>query len=334
MTTSAFLVFTFVIVVLLAFDLGVLHRNSRSVSFREALSWSAVWISLSLLFAVGVFVFWPPGEAYTPRQAALTYLTGYITELSLSVDNLFVFLLVMGYFRVPEKYQHKVLFWGILGAIVMRAIFILAGTTLIHMFTWLIYVFGAILVISGIKLFRSADEDPIDPENNPVLRWLRARMRVTDDYVDGRFVVRIDGKAHATPLLIVLIFIEIMDLTFAVDSIPAIIGITQNTFIIYTSNVFAILGLRSMYFALAGVMHLFRFLSYGLASVLVFIGVKMLLHDLVKVPVEVSLSIVGVLLAVSVIASLMFPEPREAAPPESVDDAPDAEPVAVVERRE
>ncbi len=334
MTTTAFLIFTLVIVVLLALDLGVLHRNSRSVKFREALAWSAVWISLSMLFAVGVYLYWPPGDAYTPRQAALTYLTGYITELSLSVDNLFVFLLVMGYFRVPEQYQHKVLFWGILGAIVMRAIFILAGTTLIHMFTWLIYVFGAILVISGIKLFRSANEDPIDPGKNPVLRWLRSCMRVTDDYVDGRFIVRIDGKAHATPLMVVLIFIEIMDLTFAVDSIPAIIGITQNTFIIYTSNVFAILGLRSMYFALAGVMHLFRFLSYGLASVLIFIGAKMLLHDQYKVPVEISLSIVGALLAISVIASLMFPEPREAPAAAEPTEPPQGETVAVAERSE
>lgn len=283
---------------MLALDLGVLHRRAHAVQFREALAWSAVWILLAAGFAVLVY-FWHG------RTPALEFVTGYVVELSLSVDNLFVFLLIFRYFRVPGQLQHRVLFWGILGALIMRGIFILVGVSLIRKFHFIIYVFGAFLVYTGIKLFRE-EEKEIHPEHNPVLRLFRRWMPVTPDYVGGKFFVRQPGL-YATPLLIVLLVVETTDVLFATDSVPAILAITLDAFIVYTSNVFAILGLRSMYFALAGLMDKFRFLHYGLALILTFIGVKMLISGYYVISTEIALSVVGVTLAISVLASLLIP---------------------------
>ena len=283
---------------MLALDLGVLHRRAHAVQFREALAWSAVWILLAAGFAVLVY-FWHG------RTPALEFVTGYVVELSLSVDNLFVFLLIFRYFRVPGQLQHRVLFWGILGALIMRGIFILVGVSLIRKFHFIIYVFGAFLVYTGIKLFRE-EEKEIHPEHNPVLRLFRRWMPVTPDYVGGKFFVRQPGL-YATPLLIVLLVVETTDVLFATDSVPAILAITLDAFIVYTSNVFAILGLRSMYFALAGLMDKFRFLHYGLALILTFIGVKMLISGYYVISTEIALSVVGTTLAISVLASLLIP---------------------------
>jgi len=284
---------------MLVLDLGVFHRRAHGVRFREALGWSAMWIALAGAFAVLVY-FWHG------RTPSLEFVTGYIIELSLSVDNLFVFLLIFRYFRVPSEQQHKVLFWGILGALVMRAIFILAGVGLIRRFHWIIYVFGALLVYSGIKFLRPENAN-IHPEKNPVLRIFRRLMPVTKDYVDGKFFVRQRGL-YATPLLVALLVVETSDLLFAVDSIPAILAITLNTFIVYTSNVFAILGLRSMYFALATMMDVFHYLHYGLSVVLIFIGAKMLISHYYEIPTVVALLTVVLVLGISVAASLLFPK--------------------------
>ncbi len=266
--TTFWILFNLFVVAMLLLDLGVFHRRAHGVRFREALGWSAMWIALAGAFAVLVY-FWHG------RTPSLEFVTGYVIELSLSVDNLFVFLLIFRYFRVPADQQHKVLFWGILGALVMRAIFIVAGVGLIRRFHWIIYLFGALLVYSGIKFLRQENAN-IHPEKNPVLRIFRRLMPVTKDYVDGKFFVRQRGL-YATPLLVALLVVETSDLLFAVDSIPAILAITLNTFIVYTSNVFAILGLRSMYFALATMMDVFHYLHYGLSVVLIFIGAKMLI---------------------------------------------------------
>ncbi len=284
---------------MLVLDLGVFHRRAHGVRFREALGWSAMWIALAGAFAVLVY-FWHG------RTPSLEFVTGYIIELSLSVDNLFVFLLIFRYFRVPSEQQHKVLFWGILGALVMRAIFILAGVGLIRRFHWIIYVFGALLVYSGIKFLRPENAN-IHPEKNPVLRVFRRLMPVTKDYVGGKFFVRQRGL-YATPLLVALLVVETSDLLFAVDSIPAILAITLNTFIVYTSNVFAILGLRSMYFALATMMDVFHYLHYGLSVVLIFIGAKMLLSHYYEIPTLVALLTVLLVLGISVAASLLLPK--------------------------
>ena len=284
---------------MLVLDLGVFHRRAHGVRFREALGWSAMWIALAGAFAVLVY-FWHG------RTPSLEFVTGYVIELSLSVDNLFVFLLIFRYFRVPSEQQHKVLFWGILGALVMRAIFILAGVGLIRRFHWIIYVFGALLVYSGIKFLRPENAN-IHPEKNPVLRVFRRLMPVTKDYVGGKFFVRQRGL-YATPLLVALLVVETSDLLFAVDSIPAILAITLNTFIVYTSNVFAILGLRSMYFALATMMDVFHYLHYGLSVVLIFIGAKMLLSHYYEIPTLVALLTVLLVLGISVAASLLLPK--------------------------
>ena len=243
------------------------------------------------------------------RSATLEFVTGYVIELSLSVDNLFVFLVIFRYFRVPNEQQHKVLFWGILGALIMRAIFILAGVGLIRRFHWIVYFFGVLLVYSGIKLLSQEDAD-IRPEKNPVLRIFRRLVPVTKNYVGGKFFVRSDGLS-ATPLLIVLLVVESTDLLFAVDSIPAILAITLNAFIVYTSNVFAILGLRSMYFALAGMMEFFHYLHYGLSVVLIFVGAKMLVSHYYEIPTVVALAVVVLVLGISVLASLLFPKAEE-----------------------
>jgi len=284
---------------MLLLDLGVFHRRAHGVRFREALGWSAMWIALAGAFAVLVY-FWHG------RTPSLEFVTGYVIELSLSVDNLFVFLLIFRYFRVPSDQQHKVLFWGIIGALVMRAIFILAGVGLIRRFHWIIYLFGALLIYSGIKFLREENAN-IHPEKNPVLRVFRRLMPVTKDYVGGKFFVRQRGL-YATPLLVALLVVETSDLLFAVDSIPAILAITLNTFIVYTSNVFAILGLRSMYFALATMMDIFHYLHYGLSVVLIFIGAKMLLSHYYEIPTVVALLTVLLVLGISVAASLLLPK--------------------------
>ena len=284
---------------MLVLDLGVFHRRSHTVKFREALAWSAAWIALAAIFAVIIF-FWHG------RTPALEFATGYVIELSLSVDNLFVFLLIFRFFQVPAIHQHKVLFWGILGALIMRAVFIAAGVGLIVRFHWIIYVFGAFLVYSGIKLFFQKEAE-IHPEKNPILRLFRRWVPVTKDYVGNKFFVRSPGL-YATPLFIVLLVVETTDLLFAVDSIPAILAITRDAFIVYTSNVFAILGLRSMYFALAGMMEMFRYLHYGLSLVLIFVGAKMLLAHYFEIPTPVALTVVAGVLAISVIASMANPK--------------------------
>jgi tellurite resistance protein TerC len=295
------ILFNLFVVAMLALDMGVLNRHSHRTTFREALAWSGVWIALAAGFAV-LELFWHG------RAQALQFTTGYVIELSLSVDNLFVFLVIFRYFKVPEQYQHKVLFWGILGALLMRGIFILAGVRLITRFSWITYAFGALLVYSGIKLLRQ-DEAEIHPEKNPVLRLFRRTFPVTKEYVGGKFFTRRNGL-YATPLFVVLLIVETSDILFAIDSIPAVLAITLNAFIVYTSNVFAILGLRSMYSALAGMMDLFHYLHYGLSVVLIFIGLKMLGSRYVNLPTEWALAIVLGVLAASVLASLMDPKKK------------------------
>jgi tellurite resistance protein TerC len=284
---------------MLALDLGVFHRRSHEVRVREAMIWSGVWIALALLFNLGLY-YW------RGREPALEFLAGYLIEKSLSVDNIFVFLLVFTYFRVPLRYQHRVLFWGVLGALVMRAILIALGISLIQRFHWVIYLFGAFLILTGVKMALDKDKE-INPERNPALRLFRRFAPVTNDYRAGKFFVNQGGRYFATPLLIALLVVETTDLIFAVDSIPAILAITPDPFIIYTSNVFAILGLRALYFALAGVMMSFHYLHYGLSAILVFVGAKMLLANFYKIPVGVALSVVAGILIISVIASLAFP---------------------------
>jgi tellurite resistance protein TerC len=290
------ILFNVFILGMLALDLGVLHRNARVPTFRRALAWSGVWIALAAAFALLLFI-------WQGHAAGLEFVTGYVIELSLSVDNLFIFLLIFQYFRVPPEHQHRVLFWGVLGALVMRAVFILAGVGLIHRFYWIIYFFGALLLYSGIKLARERNPS-VNPEKNPVLRALRSLLPVTDDYESGKFFVR---RPHlfATPLLVVLLVIETTDVIFAVDSIPAILAITLNAFIVYTSNVFAILGLRSMYFALVGMMKMFHYLHYGLAVVLMFVGAKMLVSHYFQIPTLWALVAVAGVLFASVMASIL-----------------------------
>lgn len=298
-------VFSVGVLGLLALDLGVFHRKSHVVKIREALLWSAVWISLALAF--NVFVYFSRGSG-----PALEFLAGYLIEEALSVDNLFIFLLIFSYFRVPSSFQHKVLFWGILGALIMRAVFIVAGIALIQKFHWIIYVFGIFLIITGIRMVSQQDKE-IHPEKNPVLRLFRRLMPVTEKYEGDRFFVLRNGRRFATPLFIVLLMVETTDVIFAVDSIPAIFAITRDPFIVYTSNVFAILGLRSIYFALAGLMQLFHYLNYGLCFILVFVGIKMLTGEFYKIPVGVALGTIVAILAGSILASVIWPKPQEIA---------------------
>jgi tellurite resistance protein TerC len=288
--------FNFFILVVLVFDLAVLHRKSEEPSFKDAMSWTGVWIGLALIFNLGIL-------HYAGSEKAIQFLTAYLVEESLSVDNLFVFLLVFSHFRVPRELQRGVLFWGILGALLMRLSFILAGVALLERFHWLIYVFGAILVISGIRLW-GAHEREIHPEKNPILRLFRRFVPITPDYRGASFWVREAGKWMATPLAVVLIVIETTDVIFAVDSIPAVLAISNDPFIVSSSNAFAILGLRSLYFALAGLMRLFHYLHYGLAAVLIFVGLKMVLSEWVKISALASLGVIIVVLGVAVIASL------------------------------
>lgn len=282
---------------MLALDLGVFHRKAHAISLKEAAIWSAVWIGLSLAFNVVIYLWRGP-------EQGLEFLTGYLIEKSLSVDNIFVFVLIFSSFAVPAKYQHRVLFWGILGALVMRGAMILVGAVLLEQFHWIIYVFGAFLVYTGIQMALHRNE--VDhPENNAVVKLFRRAFPITKFYHDSKFLVREGGRLVATPLLLVLIIVESTDLIFAVDSIPAIFAVTRDPFIVYTSNVMAILGLRSLYFLLAGVMGKFYYLKLGLSGILAFVGVKMLLADLFKIPVVVSLLVISVVLAVAVIASLL-----------------------------
>ena len=302
MSTQALLwiLFNIFVLAMLALDLGVFRREARAVKIREALAWTGIWVSLALIFNLGIY-FW------RGHQAALEFLTGYLVEESLSADNIFAFLMIFSYFRVPQHYQRKVLLWGIIGALIMRAIFIVAGVTLIQRFHWIIYLFGAFLVFAGIRMVFQKEAE-IHPEKNPVLRIFRRFMPVTSHYEDGHFFVRKAGRYFATPLFIVLLLVETTDIIFAVDSIPAVLAITVDPFIVYTSNVFAILGLRSLYFALAGMMQLFHYLHYGLSAVLVFVGAKMLLADIYKIPVAVALGVIAALLLASVMASLLWPQ--------------------------
>ncbi|MGE3540398.1 MAG: TerC family protein [Candidatus Tectimicrobiota bacterium] len=287
------------VLIMLAIDLGVAHRQAHEVSVKEALRWSAVWIGLALLFNIGVYI-------WQGADPALAFFTGYLLEKALSVDNLFVFLLILSYFSVPTVYQHKVLFWGILGALLMRAVMIAVGAALIAQFHWIIYLFGGFLVFTGIKM-AFQKEEAVHPEQNPVVRLVSRFIPITHAYDGERFFVRQEGRLFATPLFVVLLMVETTDVIFALDSIPAILAITTDPFIVYTSNVFAIMGLRSLFFALAGIMGLFHYLRLGLALVLSFIGVKMALAEVFHLPVHWALGVVAGILAASIIASLLFP---------------------------
>ena len=295
-----------IVLVLLVLDLKVFHRKSRVITLKESLLWTAFWVALALLFNLGIYLWRGHGPA-------LEFLTCYLIEESLSIDNLFVFLLVFSYFAVAPAYQHKVLFWGIIGAIIMRLAFIEVGVTLLERFHWVFYIFGAFLVVTAIRMAFQRDEK-IDPENNVVLRLFRRFVPVTSSYEEDRFFVKRAGRFVATPLFIVVLVVETTDLVFALDSIPAALAITLDPFIVYTANIFAILGLRSLYFALAGVMRLFHYLRYGLVVVLIFVGVKMLIADFYKIPTEIALgAVVGVLL-ISVIASIIWPRNEKIIP--------------------
>jgi tellurite resistance protein TerC len=298
------ILFNLFVLGMLALDLGVFHRKAHAVSLREAGIWSAVWVALALAFNLGIYVYWG-------SRPAIEFLTGYVIEKSLSLDNVFVFAMIFGYFAVPAAYQHRVLFWGILGALAMRAALIGAGAYLIKQFHWVILVFGAFLVFTGVRMALQK-EHGIHPERNPLVRLLRRLMPVTSEYRGGRFLVREQGRLWATPLLVVLLVVEASDLLFAIDSVPAIFAVTDNPFLVYTSNVFAILGLRSLYFLLAGVIERFRYLKLGLSALLVFVGLKMLLSEWYKVPIGASLAVIAGVLALSVLASLLGSAHRDA----------------------
>jgi tellurite resistance protein TerC len=298
---TSWILFNLFVLAMLAIDLGIFHKKTHEVSMREALTWSGVWITLAMIFNVGLY-FWQG-----PRPA-MEFLTGYVIEKALSVDNIFVFVMVFSYFNVPRAYQHKVLFWGIISALVMRGILIVLGAALIAKFHWIIYLFGGFLVITGIKML-VIKHDAIDPGKNFVVRAFQRFVPMAPSYIGSQFSAKINGKWLATPLLLVLIVIECTDLIFAVDSIPAIFAVTTDPFIVYTSNVFAILGLRSLYFALAGMVDKFRYLKIGLSFVLIFVGFKMLLLDIFKIPTSISLLVVAGMLALSVLVSLQKPNP-------------------------
>ena len=304
--------FNVFVLMMLALDLGVFHKEAHEVSMREAAGWSLLWVSLSLVFNYGIYHFMGP-------QVGLEFLTGYLIEKALSVDNIFVFVLIFSYFNVPPRYQHRVLFWGILGALLMRGAMIAAGAALIAQYHWIIYIFGAFLVFTGIRMAMQTEHD-IEPESNPVIRLVKRFVPVTNRYHGQKFFIReeVGGRLRrvATPLFVVLVLVETTDLIFAVDSIPAIFAITTDPFIVYTSNVFAILGLRALYFLLAGVIHKFHYLKLGLSAVLVFVGAKMLVTYFdYHVPIGISLGVIGTVLLASVAASLMFPRSVDAHDP-------------------
>jgi tellurite resistance protein TerC len=305
---SQWIAFNAVILFLLILDLVVFNRKAHEVSIKEALGWSAFWISLALVF--NVWVTFEYG-----KEIGLQWFTGYLIEKSLSVDNLFVFLLLFTYFKVPGKYQHKVLFWGIIGALVMRGILILLGAALIARFHWILYLFGVFLVFTGLKMLFSSAEEDVHPEKNIVVRMFKRIFPVKAEYHWDLFFIKVDGRRYATLLFIVLIVVETTDLVFAVDSIPAIFAITTDPFIVYTSNVFAILGLRSLYFALAGMMDMFHYLRHGLAVVLTFIGIKMLVMDVFPIPIGLALGVVGSVLTVSIVMSIIHGKHRHRSGP-------------------
>ncbi|MBI4833097.1 MAG: TerC family protein [Candidatus Lindowbacteria bacterium] len=292
--------FNIFVLLMLALDLAVFHRKSHEVSIKEALEWTGVWVALALLFNVGIYF-------TRGSDTALKFFTGYILEKSLSVDNLFVFLLIFSYFGVASLYQHRILFWGILGALVIRAIFIATGVALMQKFHWIIYIFGPFLILTAIKMAMEKEKE-IHPEKNPALRLFRRFANISDDHENGKFFVKRAGRYVATPLFVVLLVVETTDIVFATDSIPAILAVTTDPFIVYSSNVFAILGLRALYFALAGAMKMFRYLNYGVSAVLAFVGAKMILTEAYKIPVGIALGVVGGILLVSVIASVILPE--------------------------
>jgi tellurite resistance protein TerC len=296
------IIFNVFVALMLALDLGVFHRKSHEVNIKEALIWTFIWIFLALIFN-GIIYFW------RGQQQALEFFTGYLVEKALSVDNIFVFIMIFSYFQIPTKYQHKVLFWGIIGALIMRVFFIFAGVALLEKFHFTIYIFGALLIFTGYKMFNH-NNMKIEPDKNPVIRFFKRFIPVTPTLHEDKFFIKNAGKRFATPLFLVLILIETTDLIFAVDSIPAILAITQDQFIVYTSNVFAILGLRSLYFALAGVVHRFWLLSYGLAIVLIFVGLKMIIIDFYKIPIEYSLLFIATIIAGSVFLSLKWKNPK------------------------
>ncbi len=291
------------IILLLVIDLGVFHRKSHEVKIKEALIWTGVWILLALIFNYGVYVF-------MGKEKAVEFLAGYLIEKSLSIDNLFVFIMLFTFFDVKPQYQHKVLFWGIIGALIMRAIFIFSGVILISKFHWIIYIFGAFLIFTGIKMLVQKDEK-VSPDKNPLVRLFKKLFPVTETMHGDKFFVRINAKTVATPLFVVLLVVEFTDLIFAVDSIPAILAISNDSFIIFTSNVFAILGLRALYFALAGITKLFHYLKYALSAILVFVGIKMLIVDLYKIPVTYSLFTIVAMLLIAVLLSYVFPKKED-----------------------
>lgn len=326
-TTYLWIGFNLVMLILLAVDLGIFHSETHAVSIREALIWTAVWIGTALLFNLGLYLyvddFWPDVD-FSNAHLAIQFFTAYVVEKSLSVDNIFVFLLIFSYFQVPDKYQHKVLFWGILGAIILRASFIYLGVRLISMFDWILYVFGLLLIFSGIKLAFEKEQE-YDPRSNPVIRLFRKFVPVANRIRTEDFFVYRMGKLVATPLFVVLLAIETTDVIFAVDSIPAVLGVLKELrgesddlfmFMAYTSNILAILGLRALFFALAGVMRKFHHLHYGLSLVLVFIGVKMIVEEglHVHLPIEVSLGVISGVLTLSILSSLIWPAPEEDEP--------------------
>ena len=300
-TPLFWIVFNVFVIGLLLLDLLVFNRKAHAIGLREALGWSAFWVALSLGF--NYLVYHTMG-----REAGLQWLTGYLVEKALSVDNLFVFLLIFNYFKVPAEFQHRILFWGVLGALVLRAVFILVGGALLAKFHFLIYILGAFLVYTGVRMGLSGDGPEIDPENNPIVRFLSRHLPITRQMDGGKFFVRRDGVRFATPLFVVLVMVETTDVVFAADSIPAILAITRDTFIVFTSNVFALLGLRAMYFALASMMRLFHYLHYGLSLILIFIGAKILLESIYPIPMPIALGVVGGLLLLSVLASLVWPK--------------------------
>lgn len=292
--------FNLLVLVMLAIDLGIFHRKDHKISMKESLIWSVVWIIVALIFNICIYLWKGP-------EIGLQFLTGYLIERSLSIDNIFVFLLIFSYFKVSEHYQYKVLFWGIIGALILRGLFIGVGTLLIAKFHWILYIFGLFLVFTGIRMALGKEKE-IGPEKNPVLRIIRRFFRISDRYENGNFFIRNKGKIVGTPLFVVLVVVETTDLVFALDSIPAIFAITLDPFIVYTSNVFAILGLRALYFALAGLMKIFYYLKYALGAILAFVGVKMLIADFVIIPSSVALAVVAGLFLLAIIASLIFPQ--------------------------
>ncbi|MFO1464028.1 MAG: TerC family protein [bacterium] len=304
------LIFLVFILVMLLLDLLVFNRKAHAVRIKEAILWSVFWIALALLFNLGIYF----AEGH---DLALQFLSGYLIEKSLSVDNLFVFLLIFSYFRVPAVYQHKVLFWGIFGALVFRAIFIFAGIALLEKFHWLMYLLGAFLVFTGIKLVFETEKE-VHPEKNPLLKVVRKIFPITSDYEGDRFFLRRGAKLMATPLFVVLVAIETTDVIFAVDSVPAVLAISRDPFIVFSSNAFAILGLRALFFALAGLMRAFHYLNYGLAAILSFIGVKMILSGWYKIPTIYALGFIALCLLLSSLASLLWPKPEEVGASENI----------------